>query len=53
MNNFIIGLISGFIICVAMITDYERIYDIDGNKTIHHKGHFYRLVEVDRGNNEH
>jgi hypothetical protein len=48
MIDTIIGFVVGFVICAVLVSDWVPIYEENNIKTIHQKGHFYRLVEVDR-----
>jgi hypothetical protein len=50
MSDYILSFLVGFILCLIVVAkiDLVPIYEIDGVKTAHHQGHFYRLVEIDR-----
>jgi hypothetical protein len=50
MTDNILSFLFGFILCMYAVSelDLASVYDIDGVKTTHMRGHFYRLVEIDR-----
>jgi hypothetical protein len=50
MGNYILAFLVGFIACIGVVSkcDLVPVYEIDGVKTVHNEGHFYRLIEIDR-----